>query len=196
MATFSQADLEVFTLPGFDERMQAIRERIHPKLRELADELVEPLSQKAGEPLHAHVAKHARRSVNPPDDTWAAFGPGQRGYKKYPYLGIAISRFGVHSQVVAKPETWETDRPAMADRLDERRPRLRVANLQDWDFREAPAEREADDRFWDACLHKMRLKTGGLDLARTLPPGQTDPRNLLEELDDFVTVYRILRGLE
>lgn len=196
MAAFSQADLEVFTISGFDERMQAIRERVHPKLRELAEELVEPLSQKAGEPLHPHVAKHARRSVNPPEDTWAAISPGKRGYKKYPYVGVAVSRFGVHPQVVAKPETWETDRPAMADRLDARRPRLRLASFQDWDFSQAPAEKEADDGLWDRVLHKMRLKTGGLDLGRTLPPEQTDPRNLLEELDDFVTLYRILRGLE
>jgi uncharacterized protein YktB (UPF0637 family) len=196
MPIFSQEDLEVFTLPGFEERMQAIRERIHPKLAELGDRIVEPLSQKAGEPLHPHVAKHARRSVNPPEDTWVAFGPEKRGYKKYPYLGIAVSQFGVHTQVVAKQETWDTDRLAMADRLDARRPRLRLANFQDWKFESAPAEQEADDAFWDARLHKMRLKTGGLDMGRTLPVSQSEPDALLGEIDDFVTLYRILRGME
>lgn len=196
MPIFSQDDLAVFTIPGFEERMQAIRERIHPKLKNLGDEIAEPLAQKAGEPLHPHVAKHARRSVNPPEDTWVAFGPEKRGYKKHPYLGVAVSRFGVHTQVVAKPETWETDRPAMADRLDARRPRLRLANFQDWSFAAAPAEQEADDEFWDARLHKMRLKTGGLDLGRTLPAERSDPDALLAEIDDFVTLYRVLRGME
>ncbi|MFB6261353.1 MAG: DUF1054 family protein [Thiohalorhabdaceae bacterium] len=214
MPLFSQDDLAVFTIPGFDERMQAIRERIHPKLAQLGDAIVEPLSQKAGEPLHPHVAKHARRSVNPPEDTWVAFGPEKRGYKKHPYIGVAVSQFGVHTQVVAKPETWATDRgpvspdqngstgarsghrPAMADRLDAKRPRMRLANFQDWKFQAAPEEQEADDAFWDARLHKMRLKTGGLDLGRTLPASQSDPEALLAELDDFVTLYRILRGME
>jgi uncharacterized protein YktB (UPF0637 family) len=196
MAIFSQDDLAVFTIPGFDERMQAIRERIHPKLKDLGDRIVEPLSQKAGEPLHPHVAKHARRSVNPPEDTWVAFGPEKRGYKKYPYIGIAVSQFGVHTQVVAKPETWETDRPAMADRLDAKRPRMELANFQDWKFETAPEQQQADDAFWDARLHKMRLKTGGLDIGRTLPASQSDPDTLLDAIDDFVTLYRILRGME
>ena len=196
MPLFSQDDLAVFTIPGFDERMQTIRERIHPKLGQLGDAIVEPLSQKAGEPLHPHVAKHARRSVNPPEDTWVAFGPEKRGYKKHPYIGVAVSQFGVHTQVVAKPETWATDRPAMADRLDAKRPRMRLANFQDWKFQAAPEEQEADDAFWDARLHKMRLKTGGLDLGRTLPASQSDPDSMLAELDEFVTLYRILRGME
>ncbi|MEF8793242.1 DUF1054 family protein [Thiohalorhabdus sp.] len=196
MALFSQDDLAVFTIPGFDERMQAIRERIHPKLAQLGDDIIEPLSQKAGEPLYPHVAKHARRSVNPPEDTWVAFGPEKRGYKKHPYIGVAVSQFGGHTQVVAKPETWATDRPAMADRLDAKRPPMRLANFQDWRFQSAPAEQQADDAFWDARLHKMRLKTGGLDLGRTLPASKSVPDSLLAELDDFVTLYRILRGME
>ena len=196
MPIFSQEDLAVFTIPGFEERMQAIREGIHPKLKALGDEIVEPLAQKAGEPLFPHVAKHARRSVNPPEDTWVAFGPEKRGYKKYPYVGVAVSQFGVHTQVVAKPETWATDRPAMADRLDAKRPKMRLANFQDWKFETAPAEQEADDAFWDARLHKMRLKTGGLDMGRTLAASKSDPEPLLAEIDDFVTLYRILRGME
>ncbi len=140
--------------------MQAVRETIHPRLRELGDELADPLFRMAGEPMHPHVAKHARRSVNPPEDTWVAFGPNQRGYKKYPYVGVAISRFGIHPQVVAKPETWE-----------------------------------ADDAFWDALLHRMRLKTGSLELGRTLSPEGADADTRLAGLDDFVTIYRVLRGM-
>ena len=37
-----------------------------------------------------HVAKHARRSVNPPDDTWVAFANNKRGYKKHPHFQIGL----------------------------------------------------------------------------------------------------------
>jgi uncharacterized protein YktB (UPF0637 family) len=194
MTPFTQEDLAVFAMDGFEERMNAVRSRIHPRLAELGDELAEPLGQRAGEPLFPHVAKHARRTKNPPDDTWVAFGPNQRGYKKYPYIGVAVSRFGVHPQVVCKPEAWDL-RPAMADRLDAARPRMRLASFWSWDFAAAPEEVEADDAFWDARLHRMRLKTGGLDLGRTLPPDRSGSDALLAELEDFVTLYRILRGL-
>ncbi|MFA9460352.1 DUF1054 family protein [Thiohalorhabdus methylotrophus] len=195
MPKFSPEDLEIFAIPGFEERMGAIRESIHPRLKELGEELAGPLAAQTGEPMFAHVAKHARRSVNPPEDTWVAFGPEKRGYKKYPYVGVAISRFGIHTQVVCKQESWE-NRPAMADRLDARRPAMRLGNFQDWKFTEAPPEAVADDEFWEQRLHKMRLKTGGLDLGRTVGTERSDPDPLLEELQDFTALYRILRGLE
>ena len=37
-----------------------------------------------------HVAKHARRSVNPPIDTWVAFAPNKRGYKMLPHFQIGL----------------------------------------------------------------------------------------------------------
>lgn len=195
MAVFSPDDLAVFTIPEFSERMGAVRNRIHPKLNELGSELAGPLSTQVGEPLHAHVAKHARRTKNPPEDTWVAFGPNSRGYKAYPYLGVAVSRFGIHVQLVAKPEAREL-RPAMADRLDAARPPLVLGNFWNWDFRAAPEEQVADTTFWDARLHKMRLKTGGLDIGRTLATGESSPEHLLAHMSDLIDLYRILRGLE
>lgn len=37
-----------------------------------------------------HVAKHARRTVNPPDDTWVAWAGDRRGYKKHPHFQVGI----------------------------------------------------------------------------------------------------------
>lgn len=195
MAVFSPDDLVVFTIPDFAERMEALRNRIQPKLRQLGEGLSDPLSARVGEPLHPHVAKHARRTKNPPEDTWVAFGPNSRGYKAFPYLGIAVSRFGMHVQLVAKPEAREL-RPAMADRLDAARPPLVLGNFWDWDFRSAPEEQAADSAFWDARLHKMRLKTGGLDIGRTLATEESTPERLLAHMDDLVDLYRTLRGME
>lgn len=40
--------------------------------------------------MFVHVAKHARRSVNPPDDSWVAFANNKRGYKKLPHFQIGL----------------------------------------------------------------------------------------------------------
>lgn len=194
MAIFSANDLEVFTLPGFDERMQALREQIRPKLHQLGQELAEPLSHRVGEPLYPHVAKHARRSVNPPEETWVAFSPNARGYKKYPYLGVAISRFGIHPRVVAKTESVEL-RPTMAERLEGRSLPSVLGDFWNWDFGAPPEEVRADEAFWNERLTRMRRKTGGLELGRTQPVTSSDPEELLSTMKDFVTLYRIMRGL-
>jgi uncharacterized protein YktB (UPF0637 family) len=62
--------------------MEEIRTRIRPKLEALGKSVTPGVARCAGGETFAHVAKHARRTVNPPDDTWVAFGPDARGYKK------------------------------------------------------------------------------------------------------------------
>jgi len=60
------------------------------------------------------VAKHARRTVNPPDDTWVAFGPDQRGYKKHPHFKVAVSRQCVRFLFEVGPEHADKKRWASA----------------------------------------------------------------------------------
>lgn len=91
---FTQKDFDVFTIEGLDERMAEIKSHIRPKLEELGEIFAEKLAQKTGEPMYYHVAKHARRKVNPPDDTWVAFANDKRGYKKRPHFQIGL--FGSH----------------------------------------------------------------------------------------------------
>ena len=52
------------------------------------------LSVMAGEEIFAHVAKHARRTINPPKDTWVAFAGNSRGYKMQPHFQIGL--WGTH----------------------------------------------------------------------------------------------------
>ncbi len=89
---FFEKDFRVFAIPDFAGRMAAIRALIQPKLFALADELAPNLRSIAGGEAFPHVAKHMRRTVNPPEDTWVAFGPERRGYKKTQHFKIAISR--------------------------------------------------------------------------------------------------------
>jgi uncharacterized protein YktB (UPF0637 family) len=91
-SAFRAADFKVFEVKGFEARMAQIRERIRPKLEALGGQLAPAIARATATETFAHVAKHARRTVNPPDDTWVAFGPDLRGYKKHPHFKLAVSR--------------------------------------------------------------------------------------------------------
>jgi len=87
---FTQADFDVFLIPGLAPRMEALIARVRPKLEQLGDLLAPVLSVLYGEEIYAHVAKHARRTVHPPDDTWVAFASSKRGYKSLPHFQIGL----------------------------------------------------------------------------------------------------------
>ncbi|HZS33020.1 MAG TPA: DUF1054 family protein [Methylomirabilota bacterium] len=123
---FTPQDFRVFELPGFAERMAAIRARIRPKLDALGAALAPDVARLTGIEIHAHVARHARRTVNPPDDTWVAFGPDRRGYKKAPHFKIAVSRHCVRFLFELGPEfpakaawarAWRREAPRLARAL-------------------------------------------------------------------------------
>jgi uncharacterized protein YktB (UPF0637 family) len=104
MEMFTAADFKVFDIPGFHDRMAAIAARIRPKLNAIGAEFQPALSALVDRPMYVHVAKHARRTVNPPDDTWAAFCTDRRGYKKHVHLKFAVSRQGVRLLAEVGPE--------------------------------------------------------------------------------------------
>lgn len=87
---FSQADFDVFLIDGLDGRMEALKERIRPKLESLGRHYTPALSVLTGNEMFAHVAKHARRTKNPPKDTWVAFANNPRGYKMLPHFQIGL----------------------------------------------------------------------------------------------------------
>ncbi len=87
---FTQNDFNTFKVEGLDERMAAIQERIQPKFKVIGHELSEELSMIAGNEMFLHIAKHARRKVNPPQDTWLAIAANKRGYKQHPHFQIGL----------------------------------------------------------------------------------------------------------
>ncbi|MBP1996510.1 DUF1054 domain-containing protein [Paenibacillus eucommiae] len=87
---FTQKDFDTFHIEGLDARMEAIRERIQPKFKVLGDALCNELSLLSGSEMHLHIAKHARRKVNPPVDTWLAICPNKRGYKQFPHFQVGL----------------------------------------------------------------------------------------------------------
>jgi len=89
-AGFNAADFAVFTIDGLEPRMAAIHSRIQPKFRSIGERLTAELAPSAGGELFLHIAKHARRTVNPPKDTWLALCENKRGYKAHPHFQLGL----------------------------------------------------------------------------------------------------------
>ncbi|KQY87532.1 hypothetical protein ASD24_06685 [Paenibacillus sp. Root52] len=95
---FNSRDFDVFQVPGLEPRMEMLIERVRPKLEALGAELAPYLTELCGEEMFVHVAKHARRTVNPPIDTWVAWGSSKRGYKALPHFEVGM--FDTHMFVI------------------------------------------------------------------------------------------------
>lgn len=88
--TWANQDFDVFTIDGLEPRMDALKERIRPKFEELGAIFSNYFTTQLGEEFFPHVAKHARRKTNPPNDSWVAFAPYKRGYKAMPHFQIGL----------------------------------------------------------------------------------------------------------
>ncbi len=143
-------DFKVFDISGFNERMAAILTRIRPKLTSIGEELAPKVSLLVDCPLYVHVAKHARRTVNPPDDTWAAFGASPRGYKKDVHFKVAVSRHCVRREFkdLAGGLKGSKDLASFKDEHDED-PAARLAALAPADLKKLVDElvRRRDGQF-------------------------------------------------
>jgi uncharacterized protein YktB (UPF0637 family) len=204
MATlgFNRADFQVFEVEGFNERMAELYAKVRPKLLRLGDELAPQLARKLHLEFFPHVAKHARRTVNPPPETWCAFGPSARGYKRYPYLGLCISRFGLHARVVVKSEADR--RPEMSAMLQTKADELTralngtmVARYDNWSFDAMPAAVAADEGLWGQLAGALAKKTGGIDLGVGWPIREAlrvDREEVLEGFRELEPLYRACRS--
>ena len=87
---FTNTDFDVFKIEGLENRMDALITHIRPKLDALGHIFSPMLTVETGDEIFPHVAKHARRTVNPPNDTWIAFSSNSRGYKMLPHFQIGL----------------------------------------------------------------------------------------------------------
>lgn len=86
----SNEDFDVFLIDGLEPRMEALKATVRPKLEALGQHFSPALSALTGDEIFVHVAKHARRTINPPKDTWVAFANNPRGYKMLPHFQIGL----------------------------------------------------------------------------------------------------------
>lgn len=101
---FTKKDLEMFEVGNFADRMQLVADTIRPKLSKLGELLQPQLSRIVEHEIYPHVAEHLRRTVNPPDETWVAFGPDSKGYKSYVHFALCVGAIGVQARIMAKQE--------------------------------------------------------------------------------------------
>ncbi|QGQ96991.1 DUF1054 domain-containing protein [Paenibacillus psychroresistens] len=87
---FAPTDFATFTIDGLENRMIAIKERIQPKFKALGDILCNETAMLAGNEMYLHIARHARRKVNAPKDTWLAISNNKRGYKQHPHFQVGL----------------------------------------------------------------------------------------------------------
>ncbi|HEY3411520.1 MAG TPA: DUF1054 family protein [Armatimonadota bacterium] len=108
-AGWTREDFAAFHITDFDERMAVLRDRIQPKLDALGIDLVGLLQAETGTEWYHHVAKHMRRSVNLPLDTWVALNRAKKGYKATVHFGVGLSALGANACLVVKQECVERE---------------------------------------------------------------------------------------
>ena len=205
MATlgFRQADFEVFEVEGFSARMEKLYAMVRPKLLRLGDELAPELARKLHLEFFPHVARHIRRTVNPPAETWVAFGPSPRGYKRYGYLALCISQAGLHARAVVKSEA--DSRLAMARQLKTASRKLvkdfegtQIARYETWDFARLPTPTRADGELFDAMAATLSKKTGWIDLGfgwNVRDSLRLDRAEVIEAFHELEPLYRLFQAV-
>ncbi|KRK64563.1 hypothetical protein FC72_GL000288 [Companilactobacillus tucceti DSM 20183] len=87
---FKKNDFEVFEDDTLSGRLQLIRQQLDPKFQKFGDELLSALEEKYQSKFYMKIAKHQRRTKNPPPDTWLAINQNKRGYKKTPHVELGL----------------------------------------------------------------------------------------------------------
>ena len=119
---FSQEAFEVYEVPEFAMRMPLLKQRITPGLVLIGEALRETMGEILAEPVFPHVAKHLRRTVNPPIETWVAFARAARAYKPFVHTRVAVNEKNV--RVLVFVEDYADDKLLFADNLAKRSAKL------------------------------------------------------------------------
>lgn len=115
MSYWNEKHFQVFETPGLEARMAALKEKVRPKFEELGEQFSAYFSGITGEEFYPHVAKHMRRTVNPPNDSWVAFAPHKRGYKAVPHFQIGL--WDSHVFIILAVIYEANGKSGMAERL-------------------------------------------------------------------------------
>lgn len=119
MTYWTEEDFHVFEVEGLQPRMTALQTIVQPKFRELGEHFSLYFSSLGKGEFFPHVAKHARRTVNPPNDSWVAFAPSKRGYKALPHFQIGLWNDRLFLTLCVIYEN--KDKKGIAERLEQSR---------------------------------------------------------------------------
>ncbi|MDS9470447.1 YktB family protein [Sporosarcina pasteurii] len=109
-------DFNLFTIEGLENRMEALQTLVQPKFELLGRRFADLLSAHGSGEFFPHVAKHARRTVNPPTDSWVAIAPSKRGYKALPHFQIGLWK--THLFIIIAVIYENPDKKGIAERLE------------------------------------------------------------------------------
>jgi uncharacterized protein YktB (UPF0637 family) len=202
-SAFVTSDFKIFDVNGFKPRMSEIRARVRPKLDAFGGSLAPSVSRSVGGVVFAHVARHARRTVNPPDDTWVAFGPDARGYKKHCHFKVAVSRHAVRFLFEVGPEhgdkkrwaaAWKKNAPRLAPVLKRVKGLAWFKNEHD-EEPEAPLADLSSDRLAELADELTRTRDGQLVLGRVIAAGEAARWTEAQYRDAALETFRALAPL-
>ncbi len=190
----TRADLEIFSIPQFKDRMLALKTQLRPKLEFFGEELAVLLAQQFKQDFFPHTAKHLRRTVNPPDETWVALGPQSRAYKAYVYFALCVGRDGAQARVVLKQESEfcaDLGKNLLANREFFLRHRGDFKTLQNFTQRDRQgrgADIDSFEEFLEKTVDRLtRLKSAYFDVG--LPLKALNPGLMQEALRSFDCLF-------
>jgi uncharacterized protein YktB (UPF0637 family) len=202
---FVAGDFKIFDVKGFKPRMNELRARVRPKLDAFGGSLASSVGRSVGSQVFAHVAQHARRTVHPPDDTWVAFGPDARGYKKHSHFKVAVSRHCVRFLFEIGPDhadkrhwasTWRKNAATVGSVLRRVKYLAWFKNEHD----EEPTSPLADftaEKLGELADELTRTRDGQLVLGRAVPADEaarwTDAQYRSAALETFRTLAPLYR---
>ncbi|WP_042159990.1 DUF1054 domain-containing protein [Paenibacillus gorillae] len=203
---FEQADFEVFHIEGLEERMAAIQDRIRPKFQIIGEGLTQELALHAGNEMFLHIAKHARRTVNPPKDTWMSICDNKRGYKAHPHfqLGLFDDHLFLWLALIYEVPNKKNIASAYLNQLDDviaAVPESFEISLDHMKKESTPvASMSRDD--WSKALVRFRdVQKAELLIGRHIPVGDpllSDGKALLqiasETFETLMPLYRLARS--
>ncbi|MFX3633395.1 MAG: DUF1054 domain-containing protein [Candidatus Pristimantibacillus sp.] len=197
---FNDADFDVFQLEGLEERMAGIQERIQPKFRLIGEKLAGDIAAFAGDEMYLHVARHARRTVNPPKDTWMAICNNKRGYKAHPHfqLGLFDDHLFIWFALIYEVPNKSRIATALLDHIDEVKAAVPDNYLLSLDHmkKESIAMKDMTDQDWHNALVRFRdVQKAELLIGRHIPAGDPLLTNGEALLQFASTTYETLMPL-
>jgi uncharacterized protein YktB (UPF0637 family) len=109
-------DFDLFSINGLEKRMNALQTLVQPKFEKLGRHFADQLSAHGSDEFFPHVARHLRRTVNPPTDSWVAVAPSKRGYKALPHFQIGL--WQTHLFIIIAVIYENPDKKGIAVRLE------------------------------------------------------------------------------
>ncbi len=202
---WTNKDFNVFHIDGLEQRMDALNTSVRPKFQLLGEDFSAFFSSHLGEEFYPHVAKHARRTVNPPNDSWVAFAPYKRGYKSLPHFQIGLwstHLFIVLAIIYEAPEKNVMAQRLMANKsLLEQLPEDFIVSGDHMSPAATPMQVLKEDKLDDLLLRLRDVKKGEFLVGRHIPREQASKlsasqlHQITEETFSYLLpIYNVIIG--